>query len=230
MLTELNQVGAMYTAMLKLTHYFTPFQTYLIQEAEREDGRFDILTALSVLKAEADLRATEPSPLALFFFQFETLCRHRLRYDYGISSMALDPMFEPSWQEWIKSIRRKIGTVGIADLVYIHSEYYAQKQEQAGQTEEIPAILFGFKEGRIALANRSKEPLHLFSSLQRHLNYPSVPRPKPKDEADELVPRLLRQVERLDLRVKLLEDEQREGTFDLTKFYKDPNNPQNDLE
>ena len=45
-------------------------------------------------------------------------------------------------------------------------------------------MLFGEKEGRIAMANRRKDPLYLFSALQRHLGYPSVPRPI-KDEATE---------------------------------------------
>ena len=84
------------------------------------------------------------------------------------------------------------------------------------------AILFGEKEGRIALANQNKDPLYLFSALQRQLGYPSVPKPKPKDPADEMLPKLIRLVDRLEVRVKLLEDEQKEKGIDLSQFFQKP--------
>ena len=82
-------------------------------------------------------------------------------------------------------------------------------------------VLFGEKEGRIALANRAKDPLFLFAALQRHLGYPQVPRPKPVDETPALIPQLMRRVERLETRTKLLEEEQR-GGIDITRFYNSP--------
>ncbi len=39
LLSELNHVGTMATAMRKLAHYFTPFQTYLIAAAEDDRVR-----------------------------------------------------------------------------------------------------------------------------------------------------------------------------------------------
>ena len=74
------------------------------------------------------------------------------------------------------------------------------------------------KEGRIALANRRKDPLLLFAALQRHLGYPAVPRLEPPDSLPQLLPQLMRRVERLEMRLKLLEEEQR-GAVDLTRFY-----------
>ena len=65
-------------------------------------------------------------------------------------------------------------------------------------------------------------PLYLFAALQRQLNYPGVPRPKKADPREEMLPRLLRTVEQLQTRVKLLEDEQREKGIDLSQFYPDP--------
>ena len=44
--------------------------------------------------------------------------------------------------------------------------------------------LFGEKEGKIARANRGRDPLYLFSALQRQLGYPEVPRPRRPDEAE----------------------------------------------
>ena len=61
--------------------------------------------------------------------------------------------------------------------------------------------------------------MYLFSALQRQLNYPQVPRPQKKDPKDEMVPKLMRMVDRLEMRVKLLEDEQRDKGIDLSQFY-----------
>ncbi len=58
----------------------------------------------------------------------------------------------------------------------------------------------------------------MFAALQRHLNYPLAPRPKPVDESRHILPLLLRRVERLETRLKLLEEEQK-GGIDLTKFF-----------
>jgi hypothetical protein len=82
-------------------------------------------------------------------------------------------------------------------------------------------ILFGEREGRIALANRRKDPLFLFSSLQRQLGYPAVPRQKPADKRQDLLPQLARRLEQLETRLKIIEEEQR-GGLDLTQFYERP--------
>ena len=43
---------------------------------------------------------------------------------------------------------------------------------------------------------------------------------------DELIPKLKRMVERLEVRVKLLEDEQRNQGIDLSRFYKKTDKPE----
>ena len=78
--------------------------------------------------------------------------------------------------------------------------------------------MFGEREGRIALANRHKNPLVLFASLHRQLGYPAVPMPVPIDRTVEILPMLVRRMERLETRLKLLEEEQR-GGIDLSRFY-----------
>lgn len=85
-------------------------------------------------------------------------------------------------------------------------------------------ILFGEKEGKIAWANRQKDPMYLFAALQRHLGYPTAPRIKRIDETREQIPLILRKLERLELRIKLLEEEAREG-LDITKFYSQDSTP-----
>ena len=219
MLGELRHSGCFATAMQQLSHYFRPFQTYLIREAEDDRGRFDMRVAFAVLKKEAEYRAQGASRQGMFLFQFETLCRNRLNYDRGLKAMSDDPIYDQAWQTWILTVRRQVGLVDLADLIFVRSAHYQPRRRDL--LSDDPAAtqpLFGDKEGRIAQASRTKEPLLLFASLQRQLGYPAVPRPTKEDPNRDLVPQLVRQVERLEGRVKLLEDEQR-GGIDLSKFY-----------
>ncbi len=157
----------------------------------------------------------------MFIYQFEVLCRNRLRYDHGLQSVANDPIFDELWKKWILQLRRKIGIVEFADMVYVASEHYSQQQARRAKPEnegDHPA-LFGEKEGRIALANRRKDPLYFFSALQRQLGYPAVPRHEKGDKTAELLPQMVRRMDRLETRLKLLEEEQRQSGIDLTRFY-----------
>lgn len=218
-LVELNHAGKMSSAMSRLGHYFTPFQTFLVTTAESETGRFDMRMATQILEYEAKFRAAGADPISLFMFQFEAICRNRLSYDHGLAAMSLDPVYDKKWGAWILNVRHNIGIVDLADLIYVHSEYYVQNQKQKQLDGEKPdPLLFGEKEGRIALANRGKEPLFLFSALQRQLGYPSVPRPEKTLQHEELLEKLQRIVGRLEVRIKLLEDEQREKGIDLSQF------------
>ncbi|MGI9473037.1 MAG: hypothetical protein ACR2NZ_15965 [Rubripirellula sp.] len=221
LLTELKHSGQMAPAMRKLSHYFTPFQTFLIQQAEQESGRFTMDTALQVLEGEAKYRVTDFTAAGLFFFEFEVLCRNRLNYDKGLTAISNDPTFETVWAKWILMLRAQVGLVDLADLLFLASDEYRIRLEEAGEpTDGKGPFLFGRKEGRIALGNRKREPLFLFGALQRHLGYPTVPRPKPADENRDVIPQLMRRVERLETRIKLMEEERRAG-IDITKFYKD---------
>jgi hypothetical protein len=212
---ELRLTGGFATAMARLPHYFTPFQSYVVSEAERAEGQFDFRIALEILQREAEYRAQGASPQGIFLFQFEALCRNRLGYDRGLDAVAGDPSFDENWREWIVTVRRQIGLIDFADMIYVRSELYRKTRQKA----EKP-ILFGEKEGRIALANRRKDPLYLFASLQRHLGYPPVPHPRPEDSHRYLLPALQRRIERLETRMLLLEEELR-GGINLSRFYAD---------
>lgn len=232
LLAELRHRGEFAEGMKKLGHYFTPFQCYVISEAENDRRRFDLRIALEILTREAKYRADPGiSRQGLFLFHFEALCRNRLGYDPGLEAMAEDPSFDDPWREWILTVRRQIGIVDLADLIYVRSEYYHQRQtapedsKRVGQPSaaesedgDTPACLFGQREGRIAWANRMKDPLVLFAALHRQLGYPQVPRTKPADPEVRLLPTLARRVEQLEGRLKLLEEEQR-GGIQLERFY-----------
>lgn len=227
---ELRLNGVFHTAMAKLSHYFTPFQTFVVAEAENDRGRFDLNLALQVLAREADYRARGASTQGIFIYEFEALARNRLGYDKGLSAIAGDPLFNEAWRQWIHVVRRQVGLVDFADLIYVRSAHYRRHRppgdESAARDEDFP-ILFGEGEGRIALANRGKDPLLLFGALHRHLGYPEVPRPAKPDESVQTLPLLLRRVEKLEARLKLAEDELK-GGIDLSQYYvgiQPPNRP-----
>jgi hypothetical protein len=218
MLAELRHTGVISQAMRKLGHYFTAFQAFLMEEAENDRSRFDLRIALAILKKEAEYRAAEPTHQGLFLFQFEVLCRNRLGYDRGLTTLAEDPAYDAAWRRWIFDLRHQVGVVDFADLIYVRSEYYVEMQSRSGKPQPALPALFGEREGRIALANRRKDPLYLFASLHRQLGYPDVPRQQVADREQYLLPSLARRMEHLETRVKLLEEEFR-GGIDITKFY-----------
>ncbi|MDX1948232.1 MAG: hypothetical protein SFU86_22770 [Pirellulaceae bacterium] len=221
LLAEIKHAGTMSSAMGRLAHYFTPFQTYVMREAEAERGRFDMRIGIDILRHEAQYRSQAPIPQGLFMYQFECLCRNRLKYDPGLAAIADDPLYDDDWRTWIRDLRLRIGMVDFADMIYVRSQFNIIHLTKPGQPPPVPEkpLLFGEKEGKIAWANRRKDPLYLFSALQRHLGYPPVPRPKRPDESANLVPLLQVRVERLEARLKLLEDEQKDKGIDITKFY-----------
>jgi hypothetical protein len=219
--TELKHAGVLAPGMRRLKHYFTPFQAFLVEQAEEDRGRFDFRTAVRILQYESLYKANERfDPQGLFFFQFEALCRNRLAYDAGLTAMSDDPAFTPEWKEWILIVRSQLGLVDLADLIYGRSQdFVAYRKRHLGPDAEAEyPILFGAREGKIAFANRRKEPLFLFAAMQRHLAYPPVPKRELVDNTLELIPQMQRRMERLEARVKFLEEEQRQG-IDITKFY-----------
>lgn len=212
--SSLKFTGSIAEAMSTMSHYFTPFQTFVMKEAERDDGKFDYLIALQILEKEAHCRAEKMIPQGMFLYQFEALSRNRLKYEEGLEAISRDPVFDEAWSEWILLLRRQLGLLDFAEMIFVRSDYYAVVHGE----EHGKAILFGEKEGRIALANRRKDPTYLFSAFQRHLNYPTVPRPTHEESEESQVMKLRRMVDHLDSRVKMLEEELH-GGLDITKYY-----------
>jgi len=230
MAAELRHLGAFSSAMLRLPHYFTPFQCFVMGEAENDTRKFDLRVALEVLALEATYRAEGATRQGLFLFQLEVLSRNRMGYDAGLEAVAGDPAFDESWQAWILTVRRQIGLVDLADLIFVRSEFYHERKAAEQGHSEGPAAgmaeaaaqgfpaLFGRQEGRIAWANRGKDALLLFAALHRQLGYPEAPKPRPENPEQRLLPSLARRVEQLESRLKLVEEEQR-GGINLERFY-----------
>jgi len=143
-----------------------------------------------------------------------------------LGAVAGDPIYDDAWRQWISELRLRIGMVDFADMIYVRSQYNLIHLTRPGEPPPEPEkpVLFSEKEGKIAWANRRKDPLYLFAALQRHLGYPTVPRAKRRDQSITMLPLLNLQVQRLEARVKLLEDESR-GGIDITKFYSKTDGP-----
>lgn len=216
--TELKHSGLLSSGFARLSHYFTPFQAFVVRQTEVDNVRFGMETALLILEREATYRAQGAVPSGLFVYHFESICRNRLGYEEGLRSVAADPFYSPEWQAYTEWLRRQVGMVDFADLVYVRSELYVaeQRRQRPDYEPSLPA-LFGEKEGKIARANRGRDPLYLFAALQRQLNYPEVPRPKPVDDLNSRFIALQAKQREMEQRVRLLESEVR-GQVDLSQF------------
>lgn len=217
---EMKHTGLLANGFSKLPHYFTPFQTYVIRQAEDEKSRMPMTTAMLILEREALYRADHPTRPGLFTYQFETIARNRLGYVDGTSAAAEDPMYGADWRTFIGGLPRQVGDVDFADLVYLRSELYVQEQrrEDPAFTPALPP-LFGEKEGKIAKASRKRDPLYLFAALQRQLGYPEVPRYSQRTEQKTKMDQIEAKLRELETRLKLAEGELR-GNVDLSQFGK----------
>ncbi|MCI0701332.1 MAG: hypothetical protein L0241_09660 [Planctomycetia bacterium] len=218
--SELKHTGLVASGFGKLPHYFTAFQTFVVDQAEDEKARFPMPTAFLVLEREAAYRAEKPTKPGLFVYQFETLSRNRLGYLDGLDAMAADPFYDDLWREYFHTLRKQVGAVDFCDLVYIRSELYVIEHRRSNPKFEPARVpLFGEKEGKIAKASRGRDPMYLFAALQRHLGYPEVPRYRVRDDASTKLEQIQLKLRELENRLKLAEGELR-GSVDLSQFGK----------
>ena len=219
---EIKGVGLMAPAMARLGHYFTPFQAHVIGQAEGDFSRFSIDQALLVLEREAKFKAEGPTRAGLFVYQFEALSRNRLGYTRGLDAIAGDPFYDDDWKGYIRQLGARLGDVDFADLIYVRSSYFVAERRRANPDYEPKyPTLFGEKEGKIARANRGRDPLYLFSALQRQLGYPEVPRPRRPDEAEARIALLEHRVTQLENRLKAAETDMH-NDFDLSEVLVKP--------
>jgi hypothetical protein len=228
---EIKHTGLLSSGFRLLPHYFAPFQRFVIEQTEDVLRRFNIEMGMLVLEREAKYRADNPTPAGLFVYQLETLSRNRMGYEEGLESIRNDPMYDAPWKEYVDMVRRQLGAVDFAEMVYLRSEYYVtdQRRQDAGYQPPWPA-LFAEKEGKIAKANRGRDPLYLFAAMQRQLGYPEVPHFKPKDDINAKIDGLRQKIKDLEARIKLVEGEVK-GQVDLSEYMVKPEDfPQDDDE
>lgn len=215
---ELKHSGLLANGFVKLPHYFTPFQAYLVKQAEDERSRLTIPAALLALEREAIYKSNQPTLAGLFIYQFEMISRNRMGYDEGLSAIAGDPFFPKEWKDYIDIVRLKVGVIDFCDLVYLRSELYVKdvRRSNADYSPPVP-VIYGEKEGKIAKANRGRDPLFLFAALQRQLGYPEVPRANMKDTLTQKLDVILTKLAQVEQRLKLAEGELR-GSIDWSEF------------
>jgi hypothetical protein len=223
---EILHTGRISPGMARLAHYFTPFQTFVMSRAEEEASRFDQKTALLVLERQAEYLAGNPVASGLFIFQFECIARNRLGYDAGMRALADDPFYDANWRNWILKARLRLGTTDFAQLIYYRSEHYVEERRKRspGYQPSYP-ILFGVQEGRIAKANRGKDPLYMFAALQRQIGHPAAPRARGKEPGPIIHPALEQRLQRIETRLKILDSEVK-GEFNINEFYVKPSEDQ----
>ena len=217
---EIQLTGRISDGMYRLAHYFSPFQSFVMSKAEEDKARFDQSTALHILEHEAQYKSKEPTQAGLFTYQFECVSRNRLGYDRGLEAIAADPAFDEPWREWIGKIKHSLGVIELSEMIYRRSEHYVQQyRRKSGQDDFQPqwAVLFGTQEGRIARANKGRDPLYMFAALQRQLDYPTVPYRKPRPDQPLIHPAVETRLKRIEDRLKLLEAENK-GGIDLSEF------------
>jgi len=216
--SDIKALGLMAPAMARLGHYFTEFQTHVVAQAEDDVSRFPMDQALLLLEREADFKSKGPSLPGLFVYQFEALSRNRLGYNRGLAAMAADPFYDEDWHDYIITLRARIGDVDFADLIYVRSAFFVVERRRLHPDfqPKFP-VLFGEKEGKIARANRGRDPLYLFSALQRQLGYPEVPRLRRPDEAEARIALLEQRVATLENRIKAIESSANDDV-DLSQF------------
>ena len=123
-------------------------------------------------------------------------------------------------KDYIAFTRRQMGVIDLGQLVYLRSELYVAdvRRSEPGYEPPVPPV-FGVKEGRIAKASRGREPVYLFSALQRQLGYPEVPKPHQRDDLKTRLDAITAKLKELEMRLRLAEGELR-GSIDLSQFGK----------
>ena len=217
---EMMLTGRISDAMQHLGHYFTAFQAFVMSQAEEDRSKFDQRTALEVLEREAKYRSESPTQAGLFVYQFECIARNRLGYEAGMQAMADDPAYDQEWSGWIRKARLRLGATDFCDLIYFRSEQWCEDRQRRSREpqDESQPFLFGKAEGRIAKANRGRDPLLMFAALQRQLGYPRIPKAVRADSGPIIHPMLEQRLHRLEMRLKLVESEVK-GDTDLSQFY-----------
>ncbi len=219
--TDIKHTGLLASGFERLTHYFSPFQAFVVRQAEEDKIKLSMDTAMLILEREAAYRAGQPTKPGLFVYQFEAICRNRMGYFDGLTAMTKETFFDADWKGYLDTIRKALGTVDFADLIFFRSETAVNDMRRRDPkfVPNVPA-LFGDKEGRIAKASHGRDPLYFFAAMQRQLGYPEVPRPRARDETATKMEMMTTKVREMEARLRLLESEARGGPIDWNKIAK----------
>ncbi len=205
---HIKRGGELGGGLARLPHYFTPFQIHVVGRSEADRSKFTFPQALLILEREAEFKAGNATPNGLFFYQLETLTRNQLGYLDGLIAMEGDGFYDDAWRQYLGFVRVQLGEHDFAELVFLRSEgYVRERRREQPDYEPRSAPLFGEKEGRIAAANRGRDPNYLFAVLQRHLGFPTVPRPPRVSDEIQQLNETVRKLGVLEQKLKIVEGE-----------------------
>ena len=153
-----------------------------MQQTEDERKQFTLRSDFSSLSARGGYRAAQPTQPGLFVYHFRSARPQSLGYDEGLTAMRGDPFYDPDWRDFLALVQapdrrgrfRRYRVFALAVL--------CAGSAVVGRLCSAGLALVWREEGKIAKANRGRDPLYLFAALQRQLGYPEVPRSKPKDD------------------------------------------------
>ena len=220
--TEVLHGGRLNPAMAKIGHYFTPFQTFVV--AAGRVGQVEVRHGDRAVNPRAD--GGVPGAGAFAGGAVHLPVRVRGAEPAGLrrrpAGRRRRPLFRtprggpgsPAWRgRWG---RRTSPTWSISAAT--SSSRAAAGPNTTPTGGPATRCCSTARLGRIARANRGKDPLYMFAALQRQLGYPRVPKPAaPAD--DKLPPAQEARLARLEKRLQLLEAEQRGTGIDLHEFH-----------
>ena len=220
---EILHAGRISPGMARLAHYFTPFQT-LRHVAGRggavairpEDGPLGLGAAGRIPGRIADsggalhlsIRVHCPQPARL---------RPRDEGDFRRSRSSTrrgGTGFSRPGCGWGRPI-------SASSSITARSNISPSGGNGTPTTSRRIPILFSVQEGRIAKANRGKDPLYMFAALQRQIGHPAAPRRRAKETGPIIHPALEQRLQRIETRLKILDSEVK-GEFNLSDFYVKP--------
>ena len=163
----------------RIAHYFTPFQAHVVSQAENESSRFPMEQALLVLEHEAKFKAEQPAWHRALRVSIRGARANRLGYNKGLAAMAADPLYTEDWQDYILTLRTRLGDVDFADLIFVRSEQFVQERRRNPNPEFQPKfpVLFGAKGGKSPGPTAAAIPCISLQPFSARLGYPEVPHP-----------------------------------------------------
>ena len=206
--TDIKGSGVMAPAMARIGHYFTPFQTHVVDQAEQDAQPLRDGASPTGPGAGGEVQGGEPIPAGAVRLPVRGPVAQPARLYEGPGGDGGRPLLHrglaglhPDAPQPAR--RRRLRRPDLRAL-----RVFRERAKQLNP-EFIPKFptLFGEKEGKIARANRGRDPMYLFSALQRQLGYPEVPRPRRPDELEARVLLLEQKIAQLENRLKAAESD-----------------------
>ena len=210
---ELRLTGGFATAMARLPHYFTPFQTYVVGEAEKAEGRFDFRIALEILQREVEYRAAGRRRKASSSISSRPSAATAWATTAAWRPSPPIAIFDENWREWILTVRRQVGLIdfGRHDL-----RPQRALSQDAGEGREADPVR---RKGGANRAGQSPQgsALSVFGAAAA-LGLSERAAAAARGHAAISSARLQQRVDRLETRVEAFEEELR-GGINLSRFY-----------